>query len=74
MSKYLVAIGAALAVMAGWSAMMQQRGVEKERARVDRVAEKTHVKAKAARKKVEAKKPDEIRADLRKYCIDCDPK
>lgn len=71
MSKYLVMVGLALAAMAGWSAMMQQKGVERERARVERVAEKTHVKAKAARKKVEAKKPDEIRADLQQYCRDC---
>lgn len=71
MSKYLLAIGAACAVMAGWSAMMQQRGIEKERARVERVAEKTHVKAKAARKKVETKPAPEIRADLQRYCRDC---
>lgn len=74
MTRYLAFAAIALAAMAGWSAVQQQKGVEKERARVDRVAEKTHVKAKAARKKVDAKKPDEIRADLRRYCIDCDPK
>lgn len=71
MSKYLVAVGAALAVMAGWSAIMQQRGVEKERVRVETQGKKTHARAKAARAKVEAKPAPEISADLRKYCRDC---
>ena len=73
MTKYLAAAAAALAVMAGWSAWMQSKGVEKERARVIAIGEKTHARAKAARKKVEAKKPDEIRADLKRYCVDCSP-
>lgn len=72
MSKYLIAIGAALAVMAGWSAMMQQKGVEKERVRVDTVGKKIDAKAKIARKKVEAKKPEELRADLKRFCRDCE--
>lgn len=72
MSKYLIAIGAALAVMAGWSAMMQQKGVEKERVRVDTVGKKIDARAKIARKKVEAKKPEELRADLKRFCRDCE--
>lgn len=72
MSKYLIAIGAAFAVMAGWSALMQQKGVEKERVRVDVVGKKIDAKAKIARKKVEAKKPEELRADLKRFCRDCE--
>ncbi len=72
MTKYLAAAAAALAVMAGWSAWMQSKGVEKERARVIATGEKTHARAKAARKKVEAKKPPELQVDLRRFCVDCD--
>ncbi len=72
MTKYLAAAAAALAVMAGWSAWMQSKGVERERARVIATGEKTHARAKAARKKVEAKKPPEIQVDLRRFCVDCD--
>ena len=72
LGRYAVAGAAALAVMAGWSAWMQSKGVEKERARVIATGEKTHARAKAARKKVEAKKPPELQADLRRFCVDCD--
>jgi uncharacterized protein YdgA (DUF945 family) len=71
MRVYLVGIAAALAAMAGWSAWQQSKGVEKERARVVAIGEKTHARAKAARKKVEAKKPEELREDLKRYCVDC---
>lgn len=70
LARYAIAAAAALAVMAGWSAYYQQRGVEKERARLDKVGEATHAKARAARKKVEAKPPEQIREDLRRYCVD----
>ena len=73
MTKYIAAFAAALAAMAGFSAWMQNVGVKSERARVIATGEKTHARAKAARKKVEAKKPDEIRADLKRYCVDCSP-
>ena len=70
-TRYAIAAAAALAAMAGWSAYQQQRGVERERARVVRIGEATHERAAVARKKVEAKKPPEIDADLRRYCRDC---
>jgi len=73
MRVYLIGFAAALAAMAGWSALMKNQGVQSERARVIAIGEKTHARAKAARKKVEAKKPDEIRADLKRYCVDCSP-
>ena len=72
LTRYAIAAAAALAVMAGWSAYHQHKGVIKERERVAKVGEATHERAKVARKKVEAKKPSEIRADLREYCRDCD--
>ena len=72
MTRYALAIAAALAAMAAWSALMVNRGVERERASVERIGKKTDAVAKRARKAVAAKKPDEIRADLRKYCIDCE--
>lgn len=71
MSRYLVAAAAALAVMAGWSAWMQDRGARKEQVRVEKIGERVHARAKAARRKVETKKPAELSADLRKYCVDC---
>jgi hypothetical protein len=64
-------IAAALLAMAGWSAWMQSKGVQRERARVVAQGEKTHARAKAARKAVEKKAPDELRADLLRYCVDC---
>jgi len=72
MRVYLIGLAAALAAMAGLSAWMQSKGVEKERARVIATGEKTHARAKAARKKVEAKKPPELQADLRRFCVDCE--
>lgn len=71
MRVYLIGVAAALAAMAGLSAWQQGIGVRKERDRVTAIGEKTHARAKAARKKVEAKKPEELRVDLRRYCIDC---
>jgi hypothetical protein len=73
LARYAVAGAAALAVMAGWSAWMKNAGVKSERARVETIGKKIDARAKVARKKVEAKKPDELQADLRKYCRDCSP-
>lgn len=73
MRVYLIGFAAALAAMAGWSAWMQDRGARKEQVRVEKIGEKVHARAKAARKKVEAKKPDEVRADLKRFCVDCSP-
>jgi hypothetical protein len=72
MTKYLAAAAAALAVMAGFSAWMQSVGVRKEQVRVETIGKKIDARAKVARKKVEAKKPDELQADLRRFCRDCD--
>ncbi len=69
--RYLVAAAVALAAMAAWSGMMVQKGVKIESARVEAVGRKIDAKAKVVRKAVEAKKPAEISADLRKYCRDC---
>ncbi len=71
LSRTFLSIAAALAAMAVWSGMMVQRGVVKEQARVESVGKKIDARAKQARKAVEKKKPDEIRADLKKYCVDC---
>lgn len=72
MRVYLVGIAAALAAMAGWSALMKNQGVQSERARVEVAGKKLDAKARVVRKKIEAKKPDELQADLRRFCRDCD--
>ena len=71
MRIYLLAGAAALAAMAGWSAWMQSVGVRKEQVRVETIGKKIDARAKVARKKVEAKKPDELQADLLRFCRDC---
>ncbi len=73
MRVYLIGFAAALAAMAGWSAMMKNQGVKSERARVEVAGKRLDAKARVVRKKIEAKKPDELQADLRKYCRDCSP-
>jgi len=73
LSRYAIAAAAALAVMAGWSAMMRQKGVQSERARVERIGKKLDAKAKVARRKVEKATPSEIQVELRRYCDDCKP-
>jgi hypothetical protein len=50
---------------------MQSVGVRKEQVRVETIGKKIDARAKVARKKVEAKKPDELQADLRRFCRDC---
>jgi len=71
LTRYAIAAAAALAVMAGWSAMMRQKGVQSERDRVERIGKKLDAKAGAARKKVEKASSSQIQADLHRYCRDC---
>jgi len=72
LSRFALPLAAALAVMAGWSWTMQQRGVQREKVRVEAIGKKLDAKARGVRKKIEAKKPDELQADLRRFCRDCD--
>lgn len=72
MGKSLLIVAAALAAMAAWSGYQQQIGVNRERASVEAQGKKTHGKAQAARAKVEQKQAPEIRADLRRFCVDCE--
>lgn len=72
MRIYLIGLAAALAAMAGWSAWMKNAGVKSERARVETIGKQLDAKARVVRKKVQAKKPDELQADLRRFCRDCD--
>lgn len=67
----LLAIGIAIAAMAVAYNAIQQSGVRKEQVRVEQTGQKIHAKATAARKKVAAKPPAEVRSDLRQYCVDC---
>lgn len=71
LARYALALAAGLAAMAAWSGMMVQRGVVKEQVRVETIGKKLDAKARTVRKAVEAKKPPEISADLRRYCRDC---
>lgn len=73
MSKYLLAIGAAFAVMAAWSAVMVKTGVQSEKVRVEKIGKKLDAKARVARKRIEEKKPEQVRVDLQRYCRDCAP-
>lgn len=66
-TRYALAAAVAFAAMAGWSAWMQGKGVNKERARVETIGKKIDAKARTARKKAEAK-PHEA---LARYCRDC---
>ena len=68
---FALPLAAALAVMAGWSWHMQQRGVQKEIVRVEKIGRQLDAKAGAARKKIAAKPPSQIQADLSRYCRDC---
>jgi hypothetical protein len=70
-SRFALPLAAALAVMAGWSWHMQQRGVQREKVRVEAIGKKLDAKAGEARRKVAAKPPSEVQADLRRYCVDC---
>ena len=71
LARYALAVAAGLAAMAGWSALMVQKGVVREQVRVETVGKKIEAKAKVRRKIVEDKKPAEISAELKKYCRDC---
>ena len=71
MRVYLIGLAAALAAMAGFSAWQQSIGARKEIVRVEKIGKRLDAKARVVRKKVEAKKPDELQADLRRFCRDC---
>lgn len=68
MRVYLIGLAAALAAMAGWSALMKQKGVQSERVRVEIIGKKIDARAKVARKKAEEKPHDSLRA----WCRDCE--
>jgi len=61
-ARYALAAALAFAAMAGWSAWMQGKGVQRERVRVERIGKKIDARAKTARKKAEAKPHDSLRA------------
>jgi hypothetical protein len=71
LGRYAGALAAALLAMAGWSAWMQSKGVQRERVRVEKIGAKLDAKAGAVRKKVAKAPPSEIQADLAQYCRDC---
>lgn len=66
-TRYAVAAAAACAVMGLMYQSTVQRGVKKERARVEAIGNKTDAKARKARKAAEAK-PSDV---LFRYCRDC---
>jgi hypothetical protein len=66
-ARYALAAALAFAAMAGWSAWMQGKGVQRERVRVEKIGKKIDARAKTARKKAEARPHDSLRA----YCRDC---
>jgi len=70
MSRIYIVVIAMVAAFIGYQAI-KYSGVVQERARVQQVGEKTHAKAQAVRKSVEAKKPEQVRSDLGVYCRDC---
>lgn len=67
LARYAMAAALAFAAMAGWSAWMQSKGVQKERDRVSSIGKKIDARARTARKKAEAKPHDALRS----YCRDC---
>ena len=66
-ARYALAAALAFAAMAGWSAWMQGKGVQRERVRVEKIGKKIDARAKTARKKAEERPHDSLRA----YCRDC---
>jgi len=73
LARTALMLAAGLAAMAAWSGLMVQKGVVKESVRVVEVGKKVDAAAKVKRKAVEKKKPEEVRADLKRYCVDCQP-
>ena len=71
LGRFALPLAAALAVMAGWSWHMQQRGVVKARVRVEAIRKKISANSKQRREKVEKSSPSELAAALRRYCRDC---
>ena len=73
LGRYAGAIAAALLAMAGWSAWMQSKGVQRERARIETIGKKIDAQTAVVRKKVAAKPPSEVQRDLLRWCRDCTP-
>ena len=73
-TRALIAAVAAIGVMVIAAQVMQEKGVQKERVRVETQGKKAHAKAAKARQIVEAKPAPEVREDLRKWCVDCGAK
>jgi len=72
--NHLIGIAVAASVMFAAYQFVKATGVRQEVVRVEAQGKKANAQAQIKRKAVEAKKPDELRADLRKYCSDCDAK
>lgn len=70
LARYAFAAAVALGAMAWWSSSMVNRGVQRERVRVEKIGKKTDAKAQKARRAAEAKPHDA----LAKYCRDCGSK
>ena len=73
-TRAIIAGVASIGMMIIVAQVLEHKGAQKERVRVEAVGKKTHAKAAKARQIVEAKPAPEIRADLRKFCVDCDTK
>jgi len=70
----LIGIAVAASVMFAAYQFVKATGVRQEVVRVEAQGKQANARAQVKRKSVEAKKPDEIRADLLKYCFDCNAK
>lgn len=70
-TNHIIAAAMAVVAMGGAYQYVKQTGVRQEQVRVETVGKKIDAAAKAKRKAVEVKKPDEISADLRRFCVDC---
>lgn len=73
LARYAGALAVAFAAMAGWSLWLQDKGVQRERARVEASGKKIDAKARIARRRVAEKKPDDVQEALHRYCRDCSP-
>lgn len=70
LARYGLHIAAILAIgvtVATWDRSRVNAGVQKERARVEKIGEKIDAKASVARRKAEARPNDALRG----YCRDC---
>jgi hypothetical protein len=66
-ARYAFAAAVACAAMFGWSVFFVEKGVNRERARVETVGKKVDAKAKRARAAAE-REPSRV---LKQYCRDC---